>query len=155
MCNSHQLTFENYPFNNSKIGDFNEQALVLCTSNAFCGGFCDLGSWNTWQRGEEESADKPTNAVARKYFKVAHPAFKTVQNSGYMQKKIQCATIHGEIINSKWAGILCSSHLNVEFLYQQECWNSILFPTVMKLANSTLNLVSRIFFFHPWQLWKL
>lgn len=121
-------------------------ALVLCISNAFWGGFCCLGSWNTWQREGEESADKPTDAAARNYFKVVHPAFKTVQNSGYVKKKIQYVAIHGEIINSKWVRILCSNHLNVEFLYQQECWNNILFSTVMKLANSALNLISgRVF----------
>lgn len=75
---------------------------MLFTSNAFCGCFCDLGSWNIWQREEEESADKPTDSAARN-FQVAHPAFETVQNSVYMQKKkIQYIVIHGEIINSKW-----------------------------------------------------
>lgn len=51
--------------------------------------------------GNEETVDKPMNAAARHYFKVAHPAFKTVQNSGLVQKKIQYIAIHGEIINSK------------------------------------------------------
>lgn len=38
------------------------------------------------------------------------------------------------------------SKCRVGYINLQECWSSIFFPTVMKLANSTVNLVSRRFF---------